>query len=150
METNAIEKKSGWPSLLDTGWMEKAFNSPLDAYFNFSKTLNVPSTNIVETENSYELRIATPGLDKQDMNMEISDGILSISAEKTNEEKEDIRNGRFNRMEYNYTSWNRSFTIPKDCDSSKITAEYRNGELRVNIPKKEAGITKTAKKNDIS
>lgn len=149
METNAIERKTGWPSLLDTGWVDKVFNSPLDAYFNFSKTLSVPSINIKESEKAYDLSIATPGLDKKDLHMEITEGILTISAEKEKEEKEEKKNGHYNRMEYNYTSWSRSFTLPKDCDSNKINAEYKNGELKISIPKAEVRINKSAKKIDI-
>ena len=150
METNAIEKKTGWPSILDTGWVDKVFNSPLDAYFNFSKTLSVPSINIKESDEEYDLRIATPGLDKKDIKIEITEGILTISAEKEKEEKMEKKNGHYNRMEYNYTSWSRSFTLPKDCDSNKIKAEYKNGELKINIPKAEARVIKNTKKIDIS
>lgn len=150
METNTPEKKTSWPSLFDTNWVDKVFNTPIDDYFNFSKTLSVPSINIKETDDAYDLRIATPGLDKKDFSMEITEGILTISAEKEKEEKEEKKNGRYNRMEYNYSSWSRSFTLPQDCDSSKIAAEYKNGELKINIPKTEAKQSRNSKKIEIS
>ena len=150
METKAIEKKTGWPSLFENNLVDKLFNSPLDEYFNFSKTLSVPSINIKETDAEYDLCIATPGLDKKDFNMDVTEGILTISAEKEKEEKMDKKNGRFNRMEYNYSSWSRSFTLPNDCDSNKIKAEYKNGELMISIPKTEAKKLKNVKKIDIN
>ena len=150
METKAIEKKTGWPSLFENNLVDKLFNSPLDEYFNFSKTLSVPSINIKETDAEYDLSIATPGLDKKDFNMDVTEGILTISAEKEKEEKMDKKNGRFNRMEYNYSSWSRSFTLPNDCDSNKIKAEYKNGELMISIPKTEAKKLKNVKKIDIN
>lgn len=150
METKAIEKKTGWPSLFENNLVDKLFNSPLDEYFNFSKTLSVPSINIKETDAEYDLCIATPGLEKKDFNMDVTEGILTISAEKEKEEKMDKKNGRFNRMEYNYSSWSRSFTLPNDCDSNKIKAEYKNGELKITIPKTEAKKLKNVKKIDIN
>ena len=150
METKAIEKKTGWPSLFENNLVDKLFNSPLDEYFNFSKTLSVPSINIKETDAEYDLSIATPGLDKKDFNMDVTEGILTISAEKEKEVKMDKKNGRFNRMEYNYSSWSRSFTLPNDCDSNKIKAEYKNGELMISIPKTEAKKLKNVKKIDIN
>ena len=62
------------------------------------------------------------------------DDMLTISAEKTKEEKEE-RNGRYNRREYNYSSWSRSFTLPEDAEGNKIDAKYENGELKIAIPK---------------
>jgi HSP20 family protein len=59
--------------------------------------------------------------------------MLTISAEKEKEEKEE--KAHFNRREYNYSSWSRSFNLPENCDASKIDAEYKNGELFIMIPK---------------
>ncbi len=66
--------------------------------------------------------------------MEVRDDMLTISAEKTKEEK-DERNGRYNRREYNYSSWSRSFTLPDNTEGSKVDAKYENGELKISIPK---------------
>jgi HSP20 family protein len=136
MENKAIEKPrtSSLPSLMENKWMERFFNSPLDEFFNFGKVVNVPAVNVAETESEYKLVIATPGLEKKDFKVEMRDDMLTISAEKTKEEKEE-RNGRFNRREYNYSSWSRSFTLPEDAEGNKIDAKYENGELKISIPK---------------
>jgi HSP20 family protein len=136
MENKAIEKPrtSSVPSLMESKWIDRLFNSPLDEFFNFGKVINVPAVNVSETDKEYKLTIASPGLEKSDFKVEMRDDMLTISAEKTKEEKEE-RNGRYNRREYNYSSWSRSFTLPEDCEGNKIDAKYENGELKISIPK---------------
>ena len=135
METKALEKsKTSVPSFFESGWMDKFFNTPLDEFFNYGKVINVPAVNVTETEKDFRLVIAAPGLEKKDFKIEAYDDLLTISAEHEREEKEE-ENGRFNRREYNYSSWSRSFTLPENCDGGKIVAAYKNGELELAIPK---------------
>lgn len=136
MQNKAIDKpKTSWPSVFDSNWMQKFFNSPLDEFYNFGKIMNVPAVNVSETEKEYKLNFAAPGLEKSDFHVEVDDNMMTVSAEKTREEKEDGHNGRYNRREYNYTSWSRSFNLPEDCETTKIDAKYENGELKISIPK---------------
>ncbi|NJO25730.1 MAG: Hsp20 family protein [Bacteroidia bacterium] len=51
----------------------------------------------------------------------------------------------YNRREYNYSSWSRSFSLPENCDAGKINAEYKNGELKISIPKVEVKAPKKVK-----
>lgn len=134
METKEVAKqKNEWPSLLEnSGLMNKYFDSPLDSNFNFSRMLNIPAINVKETEQEYKISIAAPGLEKHDFDIQLDQGMLTISAEKT-ENKE--TNGKFSRREYNYSSWTRSFTLPDDALDGKISAEYKNGELRIEVPR---------------
>ncbi|MDH7460549.1 Hsp20/alpha crystallin family protein [Chitinophagaceae bacterium 26-R-25] len=132
METQAITK-SKWPSLFDnTDWFDTFFNAPLDKYFNRDYVLNVPAVNVNETETTYAISIAAPGLEKNDFHVQIQDGMITVSAEK--EEKLE-KDGKYNRREYNYTSWTRSFSLPEDADDEKIEAEYKNGELKIDVPR---------------
>ena len=63
METKALEKpRTSWPSLFDNGWMEKFFNAPLDEFFNYGKIMNMPAVNVSETNDSFKLSIAAPGV----------------------------------------------------------------------------------------
>ncbi len=137
MENKAVAKPgTSWPTLFDSGWMEKFFNAPLDEFFNMGKVMNVPAVNVSETEKEFRLVVAAPGMDKKDFKVGAYDELLTISAEKEKEEREE-KNGRYNRREYNYSSWSRSFTLPENCDAGKIDAEYKNGELKIVIPKLE-------------
>ncbi|HLG41076.1 MAG TPA: Hsp20/alpha crystallin family protein [Chitinophagaceae bacterium] len=150
MEPKAIEKRrTSWPAAFDGGWMEKFFNAPLDEFFNLGRVNNIPSVNISETDNEYKLCIAAPGLEKTDFKIEMLDDMLTISAEKEKEEK-DERNGRYNRREYNYTSWSRSFTLPENANTDKVDAKYENGELKIKVPKTEVKKTKTGKSISIN
>jgi HSP20 family protein len=145
METKAVDKpRTSWPTLFDSGWMEKFFNAPLDEFFNFGKVMNVPAVNVEETDKEFKLTIAAPGLERKDFKVDTYDDMLTISAEKEKEEKEE-KIGRFNRREYNYSSWSRSFTLPEHCDYGKILAEYKNGELKIVLPKLEVKEPKKVK-----
>jgi len=150
METKAVERtRSSRPTLFDGGWMDKFFNSPLDEFLNFGKVMNTPAVNVSETEKEFKLSIAAPGLEKNDFKIDADDDMLTISAEHK-EERNEKNGGRYNRREYNYTSWSRSFSLPENCDPDKIQAEYKNGELKIMIPKKEVKESKNVKSITIS
>jgi len=150
METKELEKRrTSWPTVFDGGLMEKFFNAPLDEFLNFGKVTNTPSVNISETDSEYKLSIAAPGLEKTDFKIEALDDMLTVSAEKEKEIKEE-KNGRYNRREYNYTSWSRSFTLPENANADKVDAKYEKGELKIKIPKTETKKVKTGKSIFIS
>jgi HSP20 family protein len=145
METKTVDRpKISRPTFFDSGWMEKFFNAPLDEFFNFGKVMNVPAVNVTETDKEFKLCVAAPGLEKKDFKIDAFDDMLTISAEHEKEVKEE-KPGRFNRREYNYTSWTRSFTLPENCDFGKIVAEYKNGELKIMVPKVEVKEPKKVK-----
>ncbi|MFT7899006.1 Hsp20/alpha crystallin family protein [Tenacibaculum ascidiaceicola] len=112
---------------------------------NFSDTnTTLPAVNIKENENEFTVDVAAPGMNKEDFQVNLENDILTISSEKK-ENKEDA-NDNYTRKEYSYMSFKRSFTLPKGIvDSEKIKATYKNGELKINIPKLEAAKPKPAK-----
>lgn len=117
---------------------------------HFSNTdTTLPSVNIKESTDEFEVELAAPGLDKKDFNIELKNDMLTISSEKRveNEMKE---GQQFARREFSYQSFSRSFTLPNTVDNDKIRARYENGILRVSIPKKEEAKPKPAKQIDIS
>ena len=124
--------------------MYKCFYSPVYEFFECGKLINAYSLNVSETEKDFRLSMAAPGLEKKDFKVDAYDDMLTISAEHETEKKEE-KNGRFNRREYNYTSWSRSFTLPENCDFGKIDAEYKNGELKISILKVEVKEPKKTK-----
>jgi HSP20 family protein len=134
METIAITKsRNGWPRLFEaSSWLDNFMSSPLDEYFNFSKVSDVPAINVNEEPQKYGLMIAAPGLEKKDFKVGIADGIMTIAAKK---EENEEHHSKYNRREYNYSSWSRSFTLPDDANESAIKAEYKNGELRIDVPR---------------
>jgi HSP20 family protein len=96
--------------------------------------------NIDETEKAYKLEVVAPGFEKSDFKVSLEQDILTISAEKKEEVKEenaDNTTGRQIRREYSFRSFKRSFTIDEKIDGSAIEAQYVNGVLTLNLPKKE-------------
>lgn len=112
---------------------------------NFSDTnTSLPAVNIKEDDNAFTVEVAVPGMEKKDFHIDLEDNILTISSEKTVEDKEVKDN--YTRKEYSYQSFKRSFTLPKNVvDSDKIAAQYRNGELIIAIPKREEAKPKPAR-----
>lgn len=92
-----------------------------------------PSANIKENETSFNLELAAPGLKKDDFKIEINNGVLTISAEKKEEKKEE--NEKFNRREFFYNSFTRSFTLPGNIIENQIKAAYEDGLLKLTLPK---------------
>ena len=116
---------------------------------NFSETnTTLPSVNISESTDSYEVDMAAPGLEKKDFKVELNHEVLTISSEKKVDNE--TKNGKqFTRREYSYQSFRRSFTLPDTVESEKISAKYENGVLKVAIPKKAVTKTKSLKTIEI-
>ncbi len=129
---NLIRKQPPFfPSLIDdlinTDWNLKVPT--------FSGT--VPAVNIKELDSQFEIELAVPGMKKDDFEIEVEDGVLSISS--TQEEEQVNEKGKFTRREFSYSSFRRSFTLPDSVNPTKIDAAYKEGVLLVLLPKhKEA------------
>jgi HSP20 family protein len=112
----------------------------VDRFFNDFPRLEreswLPAANIKETDKNYEIDLAVPGMQKNDIKMELDDHILNVSAEKKEEESDQEKNS-FVRREYKYTSFNRSFSLPKDINEDNIKCNYQDGVLKITIDKKE-------------
>jgi HSP20 family protein len=116
-----------------------------DKIRHFSSTeTTLPSVNIKESPDEFEVELAAPGFVKADFNIELNHDMLTISSEKQ-VENETKDGQQFARREFSYQSFSRSFTLPNTADSDKIRAKYDNGILRVSIPKKEEAKPKPAK-----
>lgn len=112
----------------------------------FMRSGSVPAANIQETEKAYHIELASPGMSKKDFKIEVDEDLLTIRSEKETEKEEE--NTRFTKREFNFTSFVRSFRLPEEVDSEKITASYKDGILSLEIPKKEIA-AKKVKKIDI-
>ena len=144
----ALARFSGYyPSLFD-----RFFESDLFDWSNrnFSATnTTLPSVNVKESNDDFELEVAAPGLDRDDFKIEIEHGVLRVSSEKE-VSNETAEGQHFTQREFSYQSFCRSFTLPESADSDKIEAKYDNGILRINIPKKEEAKPKPLKKIKIT
>jgi len=120
--------------------LNPGFNDIFESFFNDSfisdrMTSRVPAVNICETEDGYHIELAAPGLTKEDFKINLEKHMLNISAEKRTEQTQNDK--KYNRKEYNYTSFTRSFALPDTADDENINAEYNNGILDIKVAKKE-------------
>ena len=90
-----------------------------------------PEVDISEDDQGYLLKADLPEMKKDDVRVTVEDGILSVSGERKSE-KEDQKK-KFHRIERSFGTFRRSFTLPEDADS-KVTAEFRDGVLKVHLP----------------
>ena len=119
------------------------FNRPIGSVFKDEIPFNMPAVNIHESEKGYTISLAAPGLEKGDFVVDVENGIINISVEK---EQEQLPEGvKATRKEFSYYKFKHSFTLPEDVDSSKIKAEYKNGVLEIEIPRKATKVLKSKK-----
>jgi HSP20 family protein len=95
-----------------------------------------PSVDMFDKEDKIVIKAELPGLEKKDISVELKNGVLTLKGERKydNEVKEE----NFYRRELSYGRFIRSFTLPAEVDADKITAEFKNGLLTVEVPKSEA------------
>ena len=136
-----------YPSVFDRFFDNDLFDWSNRNYSSTNTTL--PSVNIKESNDDFEVEVAAPGFTKNDFRIELEHDLLTISSEK--EVENETKEGQiFSLREFSYQSFSRSFTLPHTADSEKIAAKYENGILRIKIPKKEEARPKPARQIAIS
>jgi HSP20 family protein len=96
----------------------------------------VPAMDLAEADDHLVLRADLPGLDQDDVNIEVKDGVLTVSGERKAEHEE--RTEGYYRVERAFGGFSRSLTLPENVDPDAITANFDKGVLEVRIPKPEA------------
>jgi len=104
-----------WPALGARGWL--------------------PSLDLAESDAEYTLSVELPGARKEDVNVEVSDGVVTIHGEKKSEREEKKEKQRY--VERRYGSFSRAFTLPVNADADRLAASFADGVLTLTIPKTE-------------
>jgi len=91
-----------------------------------------PEIDISQDDHEYLLKADLPEIKKDDVRVTVEDGILCVSGERKTEKEDQKR--KFHRIERSYGNFRRSFTLPEDTDSKKVTAEFHDGVLKVHLP----------------
>lgn len=118
--------------------------SPDDRFLSFDSKFNlVPAANIEDKDSEFVISMAVPGVEKDDINVEVHDNVITISSEKEETSEETEKN--FSRKEYSYNSFRRTFRLPQNIQEEKIEANYENGELILQLPKVKPEATKVKK-----
>ncbi|MFO0707781.1 MAG: Hsp20/alpha crystallin family protein [Nitrospira sp.] len=94
-----------------------------------------PLVDITEDEKEYTIKAELPDVKKEDIKLNVHDDVLTITGERKYEKEE--KSKKYHRVERAYGSFMRSFTLPEDADGSKVSAEYKDGLLKVRLPKSE-------------
>ena len=152
----AVAKKNGngnatrnlfptFRSLMDSFWDSDNFfgrEFPVNEFFNRAWT---PAVNIKDNTKTYNVEVAAPGLKKDDFTVTIENSLLCIKGEReeTKEEKED----NFTRREFNFNSFERTFTLPENAKEDSIKAKYADGVLNITLDK---ATTKSAKAKKVA
>jgi len=102
----------------------------------------LPALDLAETENELVVKCEVPGLEPKDIDISLSDGMLTIKGEKKQEREE--KEADYHLVERSYGAFTRSIQLPKEVQGDKINASYKNGILKVTLPKSEE-----AKKKEI-
>jgi HSP20 family protein len=142
---------NGWhmPSLFSTSpffLLNEMLNDDFLRVGDYS--MHLPAVNISESEDQYTVELSAPGFSKEDFKLELNDGNLVITAEKKEEKSES--NKKFSRKEFSYGSFRRMFKLDDDVNEDAVSANYENGILRINLPKKEEAKSKPSREIKIS
>ncbi|MBU2973888.1 MULTISPECIES: Hsp20/alpha crystallin family protein [Zobellia] len=101
---------------------------------------STPAVNIKDNEKSFELDLIVPGRKKEDFNIEVDNELLTISAELKDEKE--VKEENYTRREFRFSSFKRAFTLPESINVDDIKADYVDGVLKIELPKKEEALPK--------
>ena len=116
-------------------WLPSIFNDFFDTNWMERANATAPAINVFESENSYKVEVAAPGLTKEDFNIKIDEtNNLVISMEKSQKE-EKKEEGSYLRREFSYAKFEQRIILPDNINYDGINAQVENGVLLIDIPK---------------
>ena len=102
----------------------------------FSKEMTfAPALDVSETENALIVKAEVPGMDQKDIDINLSDGLLTITGEKKHEKEDKDEN--YHCVERHYGKFSRTMRVPFEVEADKVDATYKDGVLKVTLPKAE-------------
>ena len=122
-------------NLFNDDWMDFSFPD-VDKVLYGKHAKNLMKTDVKDTKEGYEVDIDLPGFKKDEIQMELKDGVLTVSAAKGLDKDEEDKKGNYIRKERYAGSMSRSFYVGKDITEKDIHGKYENGILMLDIPKK--------------
>ena len=100
-----------------------------------STTIWSPAVDIYETEGEIVVQAELPGMDRKDISLNLENNVLTIRGDR--QFKKETKEDNYHRIERSYGGFSRSFSIPTSVDEDRIRADYKDGVLRIALPKKE-------------
>jgi HSP20 family protein len=105
--------------------------------------ITAPHVDVSETDKSYEISAELPGMNEKDVNVELKDDVLTLSGEKKEESEKEEKD--YHVSERRFGSFRRSFRLPSGVDQSKVSADFKNGVLKIAMPKSTTAQKKSRK-----
>src|SRR5947207_12302131 len=146
---------TGWESLRELSAMQDRMNrvnrlfresySPEGPEEALTTTAFAPPVDIYEDEHNIILKVEVPGIDEKDIDVRVENTTLTVQGERKIEKEEKEEN--FRRVERQYGSFTRSFTLPSTVDTRQVSAHYDKGVLKINLVKKAEAKPKQIKVN---
>ena len=121
------------------GELDRFFNTNTAGYMDTASDW-VPSVDIKEGKDAYEVSADVPGVEPKDIDVSLEDGVLTVKGERKAETKDESEG--YTRTERTYGSFYRRFTLPDTADAENISAKTEHGVLKLYIPKKEKALPK--------
>jgi HSP20 family protein len=133
-------------NLIGRKFVPGVYTDLLDSFFNNSFFDNAkggfaPAASVAEDEKAYYVTLDIPGANKEDIKLELNDGILSVSGEKKFQKEENTK--KYHIVESSYGSFKRSFRLPDNIKAEAIEAAYKDGVLAITVPKEEGKVLKS-------
>ncbi|HLS29815.1 MAG TPA: Hsp20/alpha crystallin family protein [Flavobacteriaceae bacterium] len=143
----SLARKDNWLPAVFDDIFNQDWLSEIDRTQRIGKS--VPAVNVKETDDNFVVEVAAPGMKKEDFSIELDNKMLTVSSEIKEEHVSENEDEQFTRKEFSYASFSRSFTLPESVDNSKISADYADGVLKIDLPKREEAKTEAKRKIEI-
>ncbi|MBI5577262.1 MAG: Hsp20/alpha crystallin family protein [Deltaproteobacteria bacterium] len=140
-----------WDPLRDLSGIQDKMNQLFEDTFSrtrgreeaLGKGMWTPAVDIFETEEAVMVKAEIPGLERDQIAVEVKDGILTLHGERKFEKE--VKEENYHRIERSYGTFHRSFSLPSSVEQDRISAKFKDGVLEVTLPKKERAKPKQIK-----
>jgi HSP20 family protein len=123
------------------GRVQRLFREMEDEWPGFGARGWLPALDVNEDDGRYVVTVELPGAKREDVNVELQEGLITIHGEKKSEREEKKEKQRY--VERRFGSFSRSFSLPRDADADHVEASFKDGVLTLTIPKTEQTKAKT-------
>lgn len=131
-------------------WLPTVFNDLFDVNLMPRMNTQAPAINVLESEKSYTVEVAAPGMKKEDFSVNINgEGNLIVKMERKEEQNENNKNAHYLRREFSYAKYEQTLILPDDVEKHKISAKMDNGVLYIELPKTEPAAQKVERQIEI-
>ncbi len=108
---------------------------------------DLPAVNIKDNGDHYTVELAAPGYRREELKVNVANGVLNLSSERREESKEE--KDHYSRREFHYSSFERSFQLPENANEEEVKARYADGILKLTIGKRQPSVEKRSKQIEI-